>query len=210
MINGHRQGDCERFALVALFKRATVSDSDPSLLTKEQPWQIARFLWAKSNMSDFLVNQAARSQIERFVIQFDSFSMIFPFFMPKNEWLPSLFTKSLFFGSNSLSSLFTKEQLWAIRSCCSWQKSDGSDSLFFTTESLFGSQKMSDSLEKPMIEFPTLGTGNSINQWMSFHWSFKGKLGYFLILFSCSSLYSLKSIIIILLNSSLLKRTLST
>ena len=44
---------------------------------------------------------------------FDSFSQFFP-----------------------LLSLFTKEQQWMIHSCHSWQKSDRSDSLFFTSESL--------------------------------------------------------------------------
>ena len=36
------------------------------------------------------------------------------------------------------------------------QKSDGSDLLFFTSKSLFRSQKISDSLQKRIIEFPTL------------------------------------------------------
>ena len=44
-------------------------------------------------------------------------------------------------NSQSLPSLFTKEWPWAIRSRCSLQKSDGSDSLFFTSEWLFCSQK---------------------------------------------------------------------
>ena len=41
--------------------------------------------------------------------------------------------------SDSLRSLMTKEQPWATRSGRSWQKSDGSDSLFFASESLFRS-----------------------------------------------------------------------
>ena len=39
--------------------------------------------------------------------------------------------------SDSLPSLFTKERPWAICSGCLWQKSDVSDSLFFTSELLF-------------------------------------------------------------------------
>ena len=39
--------------------------------------------------------------------------------------------------SNSLPSLFTKEQPWAICSGRSWQKSNRSNLLFFTSESLF-------------------------------------------------------------------------
>ena len=60
--------------------------------------------------------------------------------------------------SDLLTSLFTKEQLWAIHSGCSLQKGGGNDSLFFTSESLFRSQKTSESLEKPLSEFPTLDT----------------------------------------------------
>ena len=45
------------------------------------------------------------------------------------------------------------EQLWAICSCCSRQKSDGSDSTFFTSKSLICSQKTSNLLEKPMSKF---------------------------------------------------------
>ena len=77
----------------------------------------------------------------------------------KSESLPKLFAHSLFFKerlerftpvalykratmSNSLRSLMTK--------------SNRSDSLFFMSEFLFHSQKMSESLQKPMSEFPTL------------------------------------------------------
>ena len=41
--------------------------------------------------------------------------------------------------SDLLTSLFTKEWPWAIRSGRSWQKCDESDSFFFTWESLFRS-----------------------------------------------------------------------
>ena len=81
----------------------------------------------------------------------------FPLFMPKSKSLPPIigsFSESVL--SDSLPLLFTKEQPWAIVSGHSWQKSDGSHSLFFTRESLFCSQKMSESLEKPMSVFPTL------------------------------------------------------
>ena len=44
----------------------------------------------------------------------------------------------------------------AIRSGCSWQKIDGSNSFFLMSKSLFRSQKTSDSLEKLMSN-PTLG-----------------------------------------------------
>ena len=49
--------------------------------------------------------------------------------------------------------LFRKERPRAICSGRSLQKIGGSDSLFFTSKSLFRSQKTSESLEKPMSEF---------------------------------------------------------
>ena len=79
--------------------------------------------------------------------------------------------------SDSLSLLFKKERPLANRSCrsiqnsnCeqialnffkirsgrSWQKSYRSNLLFFTSESLFRSEKTSDSLEKTMSKLPTL------------------------------------------------------
>ena len=69
------------------------------------------------------------------------FLYVFPLFTPKSKSFPSL---------------FTKERLWAICLDPSCQKSNGNDELFFTGESLLRSQKTSDSLEKPMSEFPTL------------------------------------------------------
>ena len=45
---------------------------------------------------------------------------------------------------------------WANRSCWSLQKINGSDLIFFTIGLIFRSQKTSDSIEKPMVEFPTL------------------------------------------------------
>ena len=93
--------------------------------------------------------------------------------MPKSESLKLLFAQSLFFKEQrerfalvhlykraiaikSLPLPFTTERLWAFRSGRSWQKSNGSNSLFFTSESLFHLQKASNSLEKAMSEFPTL------------------------------------------------------
>ena len=72
---------------------------------------------------------------------------VFPLFMPKSKSIPSVFAHSLFFKqleqftsialykqateSDSLRSLMTKEQPWAIRSGRSWQKRDWSDLLCF-------------------------------------------------------------------------------
>ena len=60
-----------------------------------------------------------------------------------------------FFVSLDRKKKLLKEQT-VIHKGCSLQKSDGSDSLFFKSKSLFRSQKASESLEKPMSEFQTL------------------------------------------------------
>ena len=77
------------------------------------------------------------------------FLTVFLLFMPKSEFLK----RDL---SDSLPLLFTKKRPGAILSGRSWQKSDGSASLFFTSKSFICSQKTRESLEKPMSEFPTL------------------------------------------------------
>ena len=89
------------------------------------------------------------SKIERFNRKnlyfsyvFKSFSLLFPFLCPRaNGYCRSLvcrlFLKSN--GSDSLSSLFTKERPWAIHSHSFLQKSNGSDSLVSKNESLFRS-----------------------------------------------------------------------
>ena len=63
--------------------------------------------------------------------------------------------------SNLFPSLFTKELPWVIRSGCSWQKSDTAIGSFSRANLYFTLllTKTSKSLEKPMIEFPTLGHG---------------------------------------------------
>ena len=117
--------DREQIALVDPYKRATVSESILSIFTKE------RCQWLACDSSESL------SKNERFGRK----KLIFCILS-----VPMLFAQSLF---------FTKEWPWAIRSGCSWQKSDGSNSLFFKSESLFPSfahKKRS----KPKSEFPTL------------------------------------------------------
>ena len=65
-----------------------------------------------------------------------------PFLCPRanhtrrSSLIPSFLNSNL---SDSLLSLCTKERPWAIHSGCSWQKSYGSDSPFFTVESHFRS-----------------------------------------------------------------------
>ena len=57
--------------------------------------------------------------------------------LSNREWIALVALYKRKTVSESLSWLFKKEQLWAIRSCRSWQKSDGSVSLFFMSKSLF-------------------------------------------------------------------------
>ena len=130
-------------------------------MTKEQHEWFARF-WGR-----------LAQKIHIFHMFFIVFSLLLPSFMPKSESLKLLFAQSLFFKEQrerfalvhlykraiaikSLPLPFTTERLWAFRSGRSWQKSNGSNSLFFTSESLFHLQKTSNSLEKAMSEFPTL------------------------------------------------------
>ena len=135
--SGHswQNSDCEQFAQVTLFLWVT---------------------WANGSKTSDLLEKNRKN---RFFLMFFT---VFPLSLPKSK------------SSNcsSLSHSFVKEQPWANRSGhsvqnsnreqfaqvaqCSWQKSDGSNLLFFTSESLFRSQKTSDSLQKPMSKFPTL------------------------------------------------------
>ena len=58
--------------------------------------------------------------------------------------------------SKLLRSHQKNEWPWAIYSGCSWLKSHGSHSLFFTSKSLFRSQERSKLLKKMMSKFPNL------------------------------------------------------
>ena len=100
----------------------------------------------------------------------------FPPFMTKSELQQPLFPPLLFFkewrekfalvtlykietGSLLLQSLLTKEQPCLIRSHCSLQKSNGSDSLFSKSESLFRSfahKKRAIRSKKTKSKFPPL------------------------------------------------------
>ena len=146
------------------------------LLKKGQPWaKRSRYSFNKSDMSDSLLIRVNRSQksidlLEKNCI-FRMFFTAFPLFMPKSKSLLLLLLCCSFLKSernNSLSSLFTKKRLWANHSHHSLQKSDhdGSDSLFFKNESLFRSQKTSDSLKKPKSEFPTLARSHLFREYL--------------------------------------------
>ena len=104
------------------------------------------------------------------------FFTAFPPFMTKSELQQPLFAPLLFFkewrekfalvtlykietGSLLLQSLLTKEQPCLIRSHCSLQKSNGSDSLFSKSESLFRSfahKKRAIRSKKTKSKFPPL------------------------------------------------------
>ena len=113
-------------------------------------------LLKKSDVSDSIVIQANRSKKRAIRWKKRFFCRFSPFLCQKSKSLPSLFTQSLFLKEwqeqfalialykranvgESLTSFFTKEWLWAIRSGRLWQKSNGSNSLFFTSELLFRS-----------------------------------------------------------------------
>ena len=110
-----------------------MSDLLPTFLTKE-------WLWANCScdMSDSLMIWVNRSQ--KWAICLKVFHSFSSFLCPR--------------AKRAIRS--TKEGPWPNRSGHSWQKSYRSDSLFFTRESLFCSQKRSNSLKKPLSEFQTL------------------------------------------------------
>ena len=96
----------------------------------------------------------------------------------KIELLTSIFALWSFLkidGIDSLSSIVEKDWPWSNRSRLSLKKTmsesipsiDGSDSIFFMIKSIFWSQKTIDSIEKPMIEFPTLLEGQCMGVWVS-------------------------------------------
>ena len=102
----------------------------------------------KSVVSDLIVIQANRLQkknnsIVKFLF-FICFWQFFPFLCPRaNLSHPSLNIPSFLQSdlSDWLPSLFLKEWLRVIHSDHSWQKSEGSNSLFLNSKSLFYSQK---------------------------------------------------------------------
>ena len=116
-----------------------MSDLLPTFLTKEWLWaNCSCCSLKKSDMSDSLMIWVNRSQ--KWAICLKVFHSFSSFLCPR--------------AKRAIRS--TKEGPWPNRSGHSWQKSYRSDSLFFTRESLFCSQKRSNSLKKPLSEFQTL------------------------------------------------------
>ena len=129
-----------------------------SLLTKEQPWVICSGRsWQKSNREriplDFFKKEQHQwfardlnellSKKERFtrkIVFFICFCQFFPPFMPKSSSLCRSLKKS---DRERIAPLtLFKRATVRIRSHYAWQKRDGSDLLFFTSESFFRSQKL--------------------------------------------------------------------
>ena len=132
----------EGFAHVAHHKKATVSDS---------LFKIYQCEWFACYSTESL---AKNERFARKICTFRMFLTVFPFAcVPNSESILSLFAHLLFFlratwAIRSHRSLQNSHHALAICSGSSWQKSDGNNSLFFTSESLSRSQNMS--------EFPTL------------------------------------------------------
>ena len=111
VIDSHRQGwewpwanrshcflqerNRERFAPIALDKRAIVSESLSSIFKKE------RHYWFARDASESLSKTSDLLEKIHFLVVVDSFSQFFPFFMSKSKSVPSLFAPSLFFTSKS-------------------------------------------------------------------------------------------------------------
>ena len=146
-----------------------------------------------------LKKQVIHSRKNILLYVLDSFS---PFLWAKvNRSLRSSLSPSFLksHGSDTLLSLFKKEGSWSL---CSLQKRNWepfapaahdkratawSNLLLITSESLFCSQKTSDSLKQQMSKFPTLQTlhlmgGNfETNSSFYFNWFFQKKTTLFLL-----------------------------
>ena len=116
-----------------------MSKSLLSLFTKERQWaNCSHCSLKKGNISDLLVIHANRSQ-KRAVCFWQLFNA-FPLFYKECIAPVTLLSVALYkiaSVSESLPFLFTKKQLWTIRSRHSLQKSYRNDSLFFMSELLF-------------------------------------------------------------------------
>ena len=158
-----QKNNCEQIASVTHYKRVTMSDSLPLLMTIERREQftffhaqIAHSLFCSFTHKKWAIcskNQWANSQPCIFCMLLTVIHCFSLKFIPKSESLLSLIAQSLSFkerqkrftlialykkatGRKSLPSLLIKEWPWTIRSRCS--------------------QKTSDWLKKLKREFPTL------------------------------------------------------
>ena len=133
----------------------TVSEWLSSLFKKEQhEWFACDLTKSFSKMNNSL---------EKFIFFacFNSFSLLFPLLCPiMNRSHRSLLSCSL---QNSDHKQIAPVALYKRATVSDFLvQSDGSDLLFFTSQSLLHSQKTSDSLEKPKSEFSTLIKDNAM------------------------------------------------
>ena len=148
-----KKSDCEQIALVALNKRVTVSNLlmkkewlcvKRSCSIKKSDMRDSLVIWAnclkKIIFSPFLCPRVKRSHRSSLSCSSLSCSLLSCSFLKsdRSDSLLSLLTKEGPWVDRScrsfqitVPSLFTKEQQWAINFCCSGQKSDRSDLLFF-------------------------------------------------------------------------------
>ena len=137
---------------------------------KEQLWAIRScrslqkskllLLLFKKEQCEWFARDASESlaKSERFTQKIDSFP---PFYA--QEWIAPVTLGSVAFILRATWAFCSrrslqKERPWAIRSGHSWQKSDRSDSLFFTSESLFHSQKNERIARKTDERIPNPGS----------------------------------------------------
>ena len=146
--------------LLLLFKKKLWAICSCPSWQKSDGSELLSLLLKKSDRSDSLVipvNCSPKREICStkliFFLCFWQFFTAFPLFMPRRELL---FTKERLWANRSHPSLQKSDhERFAQVAQCSWQKSDGKD-FFFTSKSLFRSQKTSNSLKKLMSKFPTL------------------------------------------------------
>ena len=137
------KSNCEQFAHVDLYKRANCSCCSLK----------------KSNVSDLLEMRANHSQKASHSLKKLT---VFPLFYAQ-EWIAPVTLGSVAFILRATWAFCSrrslqKERPWAIRSDHSWQKSNRSDSLFFTSESLFHSQKNERIARKTDERIPNPGS----------------------------------------------------
>ena len=181
------KGNCEQFVLIALLKRSkgsklllslfNMSNLLPSSMTKEWPWANRSQQYVKkSNMIDLLMiwgNHSLKLVIHLikfiFFVCFWQLFMLFPFLWPRanHSWVSlcsvALLNRAMWaIRSHPSSAILNK---WANLSRCSFVMSDGSNLLFFTSESLFHSkQKKNYFLKYLMSEFPTESEEQVVNR----------------------------------------------
>ena len=126
--------------LFALYKRETVSELISSLFKKSDRERMAldffkkeQCQWFAHDSSELLSKTSDSLEITCF---WQFFTAVPPFYAKKKQIAPIALYKRVTV-SELLPPLCKKEWLWTNWSCRSLKKSDRSDSLFFTSESLF-------------------------------------------------------------------------